>query len=55
MQQLARQTGQTPEQASSHVAQILPQMMGQATAEEKMPGEDPLSKGMNALNDLVSR
>jgi uncharacterized protein YidB (DUF937 family) len=53
--QLAEQTGQTPEQASSHVAQILPEMVNQATPEGKMPSEDPFSKGLSALKHLVSR
>jgi uncharacterized protein YidB (DUF937 family) len=55
MHQLAQQTGKTPEEASSHVAQILPHMMDQASPEGTMPHEDPLSKGMNALKHLVSR
>jgi uncharacterized protein YidB (DUF937 family) len=55
--ELARQTGQTPEQASSQVAQVLPERMNQATPQGQMPSgdQDPFSKGMNALKHLVSR
>jgi uncharacterized protein YidB (DUF937 family) len=52
---LAKQTGKTVQQASDHVAQILPEMMHQATPEGTMPSQDPLSKGMSALKHLVSR
>jgi uncharacterized protein YidB (DUF937 family) len=55
MKQFAQQTGQSPEQASSHVAQVLPEMMNQATPEGKMPKEDPFSKGMAAMKHMVSR
>lgn len=55
VQQLAQETGKTPEEASSHVAQILPQMMDQASPDGQMPKEDPFSKGMDALKHLVSR
>ena len=55
LNEFAKQTGQTPQQASSNVAQVLPEMMHQATPEGKMPGEDPLSKGISALKHLVSR
>jgi uncharacterized protein YidB (DUF937 family) len=53
--QLAQQTGKTPEEASSHVAQILPQVTDQATPGGNMPSEDPLSKGIDALKQLLSR
>lgn len=53
--ELARQTGQTPEQASSNVAQVLPEMMNQASPQGQMPSEDPFSKGINALKHMVSR
>jgi uncharacterized protein YidB (DUF937 family) len=55
VQQVAQQTGQTPEQVSDHVAQVLPHMMDQATPEGKMPSEDPFSKGLNALKNMISR
>jgi uncharacterized protein YidB (DUF937 family) len=55
LQQAAQQTGQTPEQVSDHVANVLPQMTDQATPEGKMPSEDPFTKGVNALKHLVSR
>jgi uncharacterized protein YidB (DUF937 family) len=57
MREFSQQTGMPPEQASSQVAQILPHMMDQATPQGQMPsaGEDPLSKGIAALKQLVSR
>jgi len=55
IQQAAQQTGQSPEQVSDHVAQILPEMTDKATPDGKMPSEDPLTKGVNAIKHLVSR
>ena len=53
--QLAQQTGQTPEQASARIAQVLPEMVNQATPQGQMPREDPLSKGVAALKQMMSR
>jgi uncharacterized protein YidB (DUF937 family) len=53
--QLAEQTGQTPEQASARIAQVLPDMVNQATPRGQMPREDPFSKGVAALKQMVSR
>jgi uncharacterized protein YidB (DUF937 family) len=53
--QLAQQTGQTPEQASARIAQVLPEMVSQATPQGQMPREDPFSKGIAALKQMVSR
>lgn len=57
MREFSQQTGMPPEQASSHVAQILPHMMDQATPQGQVPSanEDPLSNGMAGLKQLVSR
>jgi uncharacterized protein YidB (DUF937 family) len=55
VRQFAKQTGTTTEQASSHLAQMLPQMMDHASPDGKMPSEDPFSKGMSALKNLISR
>jgi uncharacterized protein YidB (DUF937 family) len=53
--QLAEQTGQTPEQASARIAQVLPEMVNQATPQGQMPREDPFSKGVAALKQMVTR
>ena len=53
--QLAEQTGQTPEQASAQIARVLPDMVNQATPQGQMPREDPFSKGVAALKQMVSR
>jgi len=55
LNEFAQQTGQSPEQASSNVAQALPHMMDQTTPEGKMPSDDPFSKGVAALKRLVNR
>jgi len=53
--QLAQQTGQTPEQASDQIAKVLPDMVNQATPQGTMPHDDPFSKGVAALKQMVSR
>jgi uncharacterized protein YidB (DUF937 family) len=53
--QLAHQTGQTPEQASAQVARVLPEMINQATPQGTMPSDDPFSKGVGTLKNMVSR
>jgi uncharacterized protein YidB (DUF937 family) len=53
--QLAEQTGQTPAQASAQIARVLPDMVNQATPHGQMPREDPFSKGVAALKQMVSR
>jgi uncharacterized protein YidB (DUF937 family) len=55
LSQLAQQTGQTPEQASAQVARVLPEMVSQATPQGTMPSDDPFSKGVAALKNMVSR
>jgi uncharacterized protein YidB (DUF937 family) len=55
LDQLAQQTGQTPEQASAQVARVLPEMVNQATPQGAMPSDDPFSKGVAALKSMVSR
>jgi uncharacterized protein YidB (DUF937 family) len=54
LNQLAQQTGQTPEQASAQVARVLPEMVNQATPQGTMPSDDPFSKGVAALKHMVS-
>lgn len=56
MHEFSQQTGMPAEQASSHVAQILPHMMDRATPQGEMPApaEDPLSKGLDVLKRLVA-
>lgn len=57
LNQLAQQTGQTPEQASAQVARVLPEMINQATPQGQMPSasDDPFSKGVGTLKNMVSR
>ncbi|HUA27550.1 MAG TPA: YidB family protein [Streptosporangiaceae bacterium] len=43
---LGGQGGQTPEQASARIAQVLPEMVNQATPQGQMPREDPFSKAL---------
>lgn len=52
--QVAQQTGQSPEQASAQIAQVLPEMVNQATPQGQMPREDPFSKGVAGLKQMVS-
>jgi uncharacterized protein YidB (DUF937 family) len=55
LNQLAQQTGQTPEQASAQVARVLPEMINQATPQGSMPADDPFSKGVGAMKNMVDR
>jgi uncharacterized protein YidB (DUF937 family) len=50
--QVAQQAGMSPDEASNHVAEVLPQMVDQATPQGKMPAEDPFSKGMGAVKSM---
>lgn len=55
LEQLAQQTGTTPEQASENVAKVLPQMVNEATPDGKVPADDPFAKGMDALKRMFSK
>lgn len=55
LEQLALQTGTTPEQASENVAMVLPQMVNEATPDGKVPADDPFAKGMDALQRMLSK
>jgi uncharacterized protein YidB (DUF937 family) len=52
LSQVAQQAGMTPDEASNHVAEVLPQMVDQATPQGKMPAEDPFSKGIGAVKSI---
>jgi uncharacterized protein YidB (DUF937 family) len=52
LNQLAEQAHISPEEASQKVAQVLPEMVNQATPEGEMPSHDPFSQGLNALKGM---
>ncbi len=54
LNQLAQQTGQTPEQLSHNVAQVLPEMVNQATPQGQMPADDPFAKGLDAIKSFFA-
>jgi uncharacterized protein YidB (DUF937 family) len=54
LNQVAEQAHMTPEQASDHVAQVLPDMVNQATPEGQMPAEDPFTKGVGKLKGMFT-
>lgn len=51
--QLAAKVGLSPDQAASHLSQILPQVVDKLTPDGKVPQGDLLSKGLGALTDLM--
>lgn len=57
LNKMAQQAGTTPEQVSEHVAQVLPEMVDKATPQGEVPrqGDDPLSKGMDAIKGMFAR
>ena len=52
LNQVAEQAHISPEEASNQVAQVLPQMVNQATPQGQMPSSDPFSQGMGALKSM---
>jgi uncharacterized protein YidB (DUF937 family) len=52
LNQVAEQAHMTPEQASDHVAQVLPEMVNKATPQGQIPAEDPFSKGVGMLKGM---
>ena len=55
LNQVAEQANMTPEQASESVAQVLPEMVNQATPQGQMPSEDPFSKGVGMLKNMFHK
>jgi uncharacterized protein YidB (DUF937 family) len=56
LDKMAQDTGTTPEQASEHVAQVLPEVVDKATPNGQVPqpGDDPLSKGLDAIKGMFA-
>ena len=54
---MAQETGTTPQKVSEHVAQVLPEVVDKATPGGQVPppGDDPLSKGLDALKGIFAR
>jgi len=50
---MAKQAGMTPEETSEKVAQALPQMVDHATPQGKIPEQDPFSKGLDSIKQLL--
>jgi uncharacterized protein YidB (DUF937 family) len=56
LNKMAQETGTTPEKASEHVAQVLPEVVNKATPDGQVPkqGDDPLSKGVDAIKGMFA-
>jgi uncharacterized protein YidB (DUF937 family) len=52
LSQLAEQAHISPEEASNHVAQVLPEMMDKVTPEGQPPSGDLMSQGLGKLNQM---
>jgi uncharacterized protein YidB (DUF937 family) len=55
LQQMAQQTGMSPEQISNNVAQVLPSLIDQVTPSGKVPSTDPLSQGVKNLKGMFDK
>jgi uncharacterized protein YidB (DUF937 family) len=55
LNQLAEQAHISPEEASNHVAQVLPEMVNKATPEGQVPSNDPFSQGIGSLKQMFSK
>jgi uncharacterized protein YidB (DUF937 family) len=57
LNKMAQQAGTTPDKVSEDVAQVLPQMVSQATPQGKVPaqGDDPFAKGVDAIKGMFVR
>jgi uncharacterized protein YidB (DUF937 family) len=55
LQQMAQQTGMSPDQISNHVAQALPNLIDQVTPDGKVPSSDPLAQGAKNLKGMFTR
>ena len=53
--QMAQQTGMSPDQITSQVAQALPKLIDQITPNGKVPSSDPLAQGAQNLKGLFDR
>ncbi len=53
IKKLASQAGIDPEQVTSHLSQLLPQVVDKLTPDGNIPQGDILSKGMGLLKDLM--
>lgn len=55
LDQVAQQSGTTPEEASENLAQALPHIVDQATPQGQVPDNDPFAKGMGALKKMFAK
>jgi uncharacterized protein YidB (DUF937 family) len=57
LNKMAQETGSTPEKVSDDVAKVLPEVVNKATPDGQVPkqGDDPLSKGVDAIKGLLAR
>jgi uncharacterized protein YidB (DUF937 family) len=57
LSKLAQQAGTTPDKASEEVAQVLPQMVNQATPKGEVPhqADDPFAKGIDAIKSMFAK
>lgn len=55
IQDIAKKLGMSPEDASTHLAQVLPTIVDKLTPEGKIPSSDLLSQGMNLLKGVFSK
>jgi uncharacterized protein YidB (DUF937 family) len=55
LNQLAEQAHISPEEASNHVAQVLPEMVNKATPEGQVPSGDPFSQGIGSLKQMFGK
>jgi uncharacterized protein YidB (DUF937 family) len=56
LQQMSDKTGMQPDQVCDHAAQVLPQLMDQATPQGTMPsGESAMTRGKNAIKGMMHR
>jgi uncharacterized protein YidB (DUF937 family) len=54
LQRMSEKTGMQPDQVCDHVAQVLPQLMDQATPQGTMPsGESAMTRGKNAIKGMM--
>jgi uncharacterized protein YidB (DUF937 family) len=54
VQRLADQTGTSPDEAASVLAQTLPHLVDQSTPQGEFPQEDPLTGGHEAVESVLS-
>ena len=54
LQRMSEKTGMQADQICDHAAQVLPELMDQATPQGTMPtGESPMTRGKNAIKGMM--